>query len=46
MEIMAIQEQIGRGEYEVDERAVADAILRRILGERGLQPRIQGRPSA
>ena len=46
MKIMAIQEQIGRGEYQVDAHAVADAILRRILGERGSQPRIQGRPSA
>jgi anti-sigma28 factor (negative regulator of flagellin synthesis) len=34
MKVMDIQEQVGRGEYQVDERAVAEAILRRILGER------------
>ena len=27
-----IQEQVGRGEYRVDTQAVADAILRRLLG--------------
>jgi hypothetical protein len=27
-----IQEQVGRGEYRVDTKAVADAILRRLLG--------------
>jgi hypothetical protein len=26
-----IQQQLGRGEYEVDTHAVADAILRRLL---------------
>jgi hypothetical protein len=26
-----IQQQVGRGEYEVDTHAVADAILRRLL---------------
>jgi Anti-sigma-28 factor, FlgM len=46
MKIMAIQEQIGRGEYQVDERAVAEAILRRMLGKRGLRTSTQGRPSA
>jgi hypothetical protein len=27
-----IQEQVGRGEYRVDTQAVAEAILRRLLG--------------
>jgi Anti-sigma-28 factor, FlgM len=34
MKVIAIQEQVGRGEYEVDTHAVAEAILRRILGGR------------
>jgi hypothetical protein len=33
MQIHQIQEQIGRGEYEVDTQAVADAIVRRLLHE-------------
>jgi hypothetical protein len=37
MRMNEIQQQVGRGEYEVDTHAVADAILRRILG-------VQGRP--
>jgi hypothetical protein len=28
-----IQAQIGRGEYRVDTQAVADAIVRRLLGQ-------------
>ena len=32
MRITEIQTQVGRGEYQVDHRAVADAILRRLLG--------------
>jgi hypothetical protein len=28
-----IQQQIGRGEYQVDTHAVADAIIRRLLGQ-------------
>ena len=31
MRINEIQEQVGRGEYRVDNHAVADAILRRML---------------
>ena len=31
MRISQIQEQVGRGEYQVDTQAVADAILRRLL---------------
>jgi hypothetical protein len=27
-----IQQKIGRGEYEVDTHAVADAIIRRLMG--------------
>ncbi len=31
MRLSQIQEQVGRGEYQVDTQAVADAILRRLL---------------
>ena len=31
MRVNEIQQQIGRGEYEVDTRAVADAIMRRMI---------------
>ena len=33
MRISEIQEQVGRGEYQVDANAVADAIVRRLLHE-------------
>ena len=33
MRLSQIQEQIGRGEYQVDTQAVADAIVRRLLEE-------------
>ena len=33
MRISEIQEQVGRGEYQVDTHAVADAIVRRLLHE-------------
>jgi anti-sigma28 factor (negative regulator of flagellin synthesis) len=46
MKVMDIQEQVGRGEYQVDERAVAEAILRRILGERRSRPASDGGSSA
>ncbi len=46
MKVIDLQEQVGRGEYQVDERAVAEAILRRILGERGSRTTPQGSPSA
>jgi anti-sigma28 factor (negative regulator of flagellin synthesis) len=36
MRIIEIQEQVGRGEYRVDTRAVADAIVRRLLQEQKL----------
>ena len=35
MRIDQIQQQVGKGEYQVDTHAVADAILRRILGVSG-----------
>jgi anti-sigma28 factor (negative regulator of flagellin synthesis) len=35
MRIDQIQQQVGKGEYQVDNHAVADAILRRILGVGG-----------
>jgi anti-sigma28 factor (negative regulator of flagellin synthesis) len=35
MRIDQIQQQVGKGEYQVDTRAVADAIVRRILGGGG-----------
>ena len=44
MKVTDIQEQVGRGQYQVDERAVAEAILRRILGKRGSRTTPQGRP--
>ncbi|MHB1570692.1 MAG: flagellar biosynthesis anti-sigma factor FlgM [Solirubrobacteraceae bacterium] len=31
MRISEIQERVGRGEYRVDAKAVADAIVRRLL---------------
>jgi hypothetical protein len=34
--LIQLQEQIGRGEYQVDTYAVADAIVRRMLGEQKL----------
>ena len=33
-----IQQQIGRGEYRVDNQAVADAILRRLIGGHAPSP--------
>jgi hypothetical protein len=36
MRISEIQDQVGRGEYRVDTHAVADAILRRLLGDQQL----------
>lgn len=33
MRLNNIQEQIGRGEYQVDTQAVADAIIRKLLEE-------------
>jgi hypothetical protein len=33
MRLSEIQEQIGTGEYRVNPRAVADAILRRLLAQ-------------
>ena len=35
MKIIDLQEQVGRGEYQVDTHAVAEAIVRRLLGDRG-----------
>jgi hypothetical protein len=35
MRLSEIQDQIGRGEYHVNTHAVADAIVRRLLAERG-----------
>jgi hypothetical protein len=42
MKVIDIQEQVGRGEYHVDPEAVAEAILRRILGDRGQRSTPQG----
>jgi hypothetical protein len=33
MQLVALQEQIGRGEYHVNTQAVADAIVRRLIQE-------------
>lgn len=46
MKVTDIREQVGRGEYEVDTDAVAEAIVRRILGDRGPRTNGQGRSSA
>jgi anti-sigma28 factor (negative regulator of flagellin synthesis) len=35
MKVIDLQEKVGSGEYQVDTRAVAEAIVRRILGDRG-----------
>jgi anti-sigma28 factor (negative regulator of flagellin synthesis) len=45
MKVMDLQDQIGRGEYQVDAYAVADAIVRRILADRA-QRSVQSPPSA
>ncbi len=42
MKVMDLQEQVGRGEYQVDTHAVAEAIVRRILGERAPRATTQG----
>ncbi|HEY3726937.1 MAG TPA: hypothetical protein VGL51_07170 [Solirubrobacteraceae bacterium] len=42
MQLVQLQEQIGRGEYQVNTQAVADAIVRRLVQERkepDLQPK-------
>ncbi len=46
MRVLDLQEQIDRGEYHVDARAVADAIVRRLLAERGQRAAAQDRESA
>lgn len=38
MRVTRIQEQIGRGEYHVNTHAVADAIIRRFLGDPRPEP--------
>lgn len=45
MKVLALQDQVGRGEYQVDELAVAAAIVRRMLGERGLRTTDKGSSS-
>ena len=39
MRLNQIQEQIGRGEYQVDTRAVADAIVRKLLQITSVEPK-------
>jgi len=46
MRVMDLQEQIDRGEYHVDAKAVANAIVRRLLAERGQRAAAQDRDSA
>jgi anti-sigma28 factor (negative regulator of flagellin synthesis) len=46
MKIIDLQEQVGRGKYKVDPHAVADAIVRRLLAERGQRAAAQGHDSA
>ncbi|HWE08770.1 MAG TPA: flagellar biosynthesis anti-sigma factor FlgM [Solirubrobacteraceae bacterium] len=43
MRLNEIQEQIGSGQYQVNARAVADAIVRRLLAE--LRPAGGDRPA-
>jgi hypothetical protein len=38
MRISEIQEKVVRGRYQVDPKAVADAIVRRLMQERKLRP--------
>jgi anti-sigma28 factor (negative regulator of flagellin synthesis) len=38
MRISEIQEKVVRGRYQVDAKAVADAIVRRLMQERKLPP--------
>lgn len=44
MRLSDIQQQVASGEYRVDNQAVADAIVRRLLAGRGLGPRDDGSP--
>jgi anti-sigma28 factor (negative regulator of flagellin synthesis) len=46
MKVMDLQEQVERGEYNVNAQAVADAIVRRILGDRGPRSTQKAGPSA
>ncbi len=46
MKVMDLQEQVGRGEYSVNAQAVADAIIRRILGDRGPRSTQKSSPSS
>ena len=36
MRLTQLQDQIGRGEYRVDNHAIADAIIRRLIEEQRL----------
>ncbi len=38
MKVMDLQTQIGRGEYQVDPQAVAEAIVSRLLAQWGRRP--------
>ncbi len=38
MKVMDLQTQIGRGEYQVDPQAVAEAIVRRLLSQWARRP--------
>jgi anti-sigma-28 factor FlgM len=46
MRVMDLQEQVERGEYQVDAHAVAEAIVRRLLGDRGRRTSCHGGSSA
>ncbi len=46
MRLSQIQDQIGRGEYRVDTRAVADAIIRRLVAEQRLRAIIAPPPQS
>lgn len=46
MRLTEIQQQVGNGEYRVDTQAVADAILRRLLGTHGNAGRARSEGSA
>jgi hypothetical protein len=38
MRVNEIQQQVGRGEYQVDTNAVAEAIIRRLMAGHGRAP--------
>lgn len=46
MRLSQIQDQIGRGEYQVDTQAVADAIIRRLITDQRPSPKGEAPPQS